>query len=392
MFNALKTARTPLVAGMLLAMASVTVVPAQAASLQTDVARHSANIGWATQNGGTTGGKSADRNHIFLVNNISDLKNALKHAKSSPSIIQIRGTIDVSHNKPYKNHRDQDKRSQLEVPSNTTIIGVNGSAGIVNGSLVMEGVHNIIIRNISIETPVDVDPQYESGDGWNANWDSMTIRNSHNIWVDHVNFNDGSFTDNQYGTRNGEEFVQHDGMLDITHGSDFVTVSYSWFRNHDKTMLIGHSRHNSSEDKGHLRVTLADNIFDMIRQRAPRVRFGKVHAFNNVYKGDKKSNRTYRYSYTYGMGEQGSIISENNAWEISNMKSNKRCEVFKVYRSNSSLSDSGSLYNGSSINLSSHCDLPGRPNWNIPYSYKLRSARDLDGHLAQHTGANHMKL
>ncbi|MEI8631108.1 hypothetical protein P4S72_01190 [Vibrio sp. PP-XX7] len=44
----------------------------------------------------------------------------------------------------------------------------------------------------------------------------------------------------------------YDGELDIKHGSDFVTVSYSVFKNHNKTMLIGHSKNNAAEDEGSL--------------------------------------------------------------------------------------------------------------------------------------------
>ena len=53
---------------------------------------------------------------------------------------------------------------------------------------------------------------------------------------------------------------------------------------HDKTMLLGHSDDNGSEDRGHLRVTYHHNWFDGTNQRHPRVRFGNpVHVYNNYY-------------------------------------------------------------------------------------------------------------
>ncbi|MFM2480607.1 polysaccharide lyase family 1 protein [Celerinatantimonas sp. YJH-8] len=364
---------------------------ASAASLVSNVALESAAVGYATQNGGTYGGRDATSSHIYLVDNISDFKSALEAAEDAPSIIQIRGTIDISNGQSYQNFDDEKARSQLKIPSNTTIIGVDSNAGFINGSLVMSHVNNVIIRNIKIETPVDVAPKYEEGDGWNAEWDSMSVTYSKNIWVDHVTFDDGSFTDADYSTVNGEEYVQHDGELDIKHGSDFVTVSFSVFKNHNKTMLIGHSQSNSGEDAGHLRVTLVDNIFDHIVQRTPRVRFGKVHAFNNVFKGDYK-DPTYRYMYSFGLGYEGSIRSENNAFMIDHLKTSKQCKVVSVKKDNSSFSDSGSTFNGSALDLSG-CSLPtSNLSWSVPYSYQLHEPQNLDSWLTQNAGASHLSI
>lgn len=52
-----------------------------------------------------------------------------------------------------------------------------------------------------------------------------------------------------------------------------------YFAQHDKTMLIG-------ADPSHvgdrcIRVTIHHCFFDGTRQRQPRVRFGKVHLYNN---------------------------------------------------------------------------------------------------------------
>jgi pectate lyase len=59
--------------------------------------------------------------------------------------------------------------------------------------------------------------------------------------------------------------------------STFGTRCY--FTRHDKTMLIG-------ADPSHIgdrciRVTIHHCFFDGTRQRHPRVRFGKVHLYNN---------------------------------------------------------------------------------------------------------------
>ncbi len=364
---------------------------AYSASLQSNEALQAANIGFAMENGGTTGGADAASANIYLVSDVASFKAALKEDKGEPRIVQISGTIDISGGTDYTSESDQKKRSQIKIPSDTTIIGVTDDAGFTNGSLVIRKVENVIVRNISIETPVDVEPHYESGDGWNAEWDSMTITYSTNVWVDHVTFDDGSFTDADYKEVDGEEYVQHDGELDIKHGSDYVTVSYSVFKNHNKTMLIGHSKSNSKEDSGHLRVTLADNIFNTIVQRTPRVRFGKIHVFNNLFVGDYDDD-TYPYMYSFGLGYKGSIFSEKNVFNIDNLKSSKKCKIVSVKKSNSSLLDSGSTFNGSAMSFDD-CDIPSdNLSWSVPYSYTLISTSKLAKTLNSEAGAGNLSL
>src|SRR6478609_2800860 len=89
----------------------------------------------------------------------------------------------------------------------------------------------------------------------------------------------------------------------ITTESDFVTVSWNQFTSHDKTMLIGNSD-SATEDREHLRVTLHHNLFDGVGQRAPRVRFGKVHVYNNVYRADRNTN----YHSSWGAGLESQIV------------------------------------------------------------------------------------
>ncbi|WP_342609664.1 hypothetical protein [Vibrio tritonius] len=365
-------------------------VSAQAGPLYTNEALTEATIGFATQNGGTTGGANADSAHIYLVSSISAFEAALDEDEGDSRIIQIQGTIDISGGTAYSSFNDQKSRSQIKIPSNTTIIGVTSDAGFTNGSLVMSHVNNVIIRNIHIETPVDVAPHFESGDGWNAEWDSMTITYSKNVWVDHVTFDDGSYTDADYTEVDGYEYVRHDGMLDIKHGSDFVTVSASLFENHNKTMLIGHSKSNSKEDSGHLRVTLADNVFSKTTQRTPRVRYGKIHAFNNLFEGDYKDD-TYPFMYAFGLGYEGSINSQYNVFNIDNLKTSKQYKVAKVYKTNSELTDTGSVFNDTTLDLSGS-NIPADVSWNIPYSYSLYSTEGLAAYLKATAGAGKLSL
>ncbi len=338
--------------------------------------------GWAAIDGGTTGGSQAKPEQIFTVTNRKELLNAIKNARDMPKIIAVKGTIDLSDGQPYRNFADQKKRSQIKLPSNTTLIGISADAGFTHGSIVIKKVHNVIVRNLRIETPVDVAPHFEKGDGWNAEWDGMNIDNGQHIWVDHVTITDGAFTDAMYQSRDGWPYVQHDGALDIKHASDLITVSSSLFLNHNKTMLIGHSDHNGAEDRGKLRVTLVGNVFKNIVQRTPRVRFGKVHAYNNVFQSSRNSGAVYRYKYSFGLGKEGQILSQNNLFTIQG--SHSACDLFKELNAKGTaiLTDSNSLYNGKAVDLS-HCHLTGKITWTPPYHYQLQAPQTLHNLIDQ---------
>lgn len=338
------------IAGSLLTQEALTTAPA---------------VGWASQNGSTTGGSAATEENIYSVSTIDEFKTALAAASAS-KIIQVTAPIDISGGTAYTSFDDQKARSQILIPSNTTIIGIGDQGKFTNGSLIVKEVSNVILRNIYIETPIDVEPHYESGDGWNAEWDAMNIQTSDHVWIDHVTFSDGSFTDDKYTTKDGETYVQHDGALDIKRGSDYVTVSNSRFELHDKTLLIGHSDSNTKQDAGKLHVTFFNNLFNRVRERAPRIRFGNVHAFNNVYIGDVKDT-VYPYLYSFGIGTSSSLLSEGNGFTVSNLSD--KCKVVKAFNGKI-FSDKGSVLNGSEVDLST-CGYTAYSD-TIPYSYTVQ--------------------
>ena len=117
--------------------------------------------GWATVSGEgvatTTGGLYGD---VFYVNSRDELE-ALAWGKY-PTIIVIEGVIDL--------------RGYLYVGSNKTIVGADENAGVI-GDFVIEGQNNVIISNLNIQ---GVWPATRPEDG-------IAIRNSHHVWVDHVN-------------------------------------------------------------------------------------------------------------------------------------------------------------------------------------------------------------
>ncbi|GIF75215.1 pectate lyase family protein [Asanoa siamensis] len=308
-----------------------------------------AGDGWAAEGAGTTGGSAATPENVFHVTNRDQLAAAV--AGADPAIIFVRGTVHgnadaagaplscdqfadpaysldaflaaydpavwgrVAPSGPLEEARvrsaaNQSARVRVNVGSNKTIIGL-GDARLNGVFLRLDGSSNVIIRNLTHEDSRDCFPVWSPTDGetgnWNAAYDNIWIRNSHHVWVDHNTFTDADNPDSAQPIHFGRPFQVHDGQVDITNGSNYVTVSWNRFTNHDKTMLIG-STNTPGADVGALKVTLHHNEYDGSVQRAPRVRFGQVDVYNNLYRVPVAEP----YEYSWGVGVQSAIYAENN--------------------------------------------------------------------------------
>jgi pectate lyase len=62
-----------------------------------------------------------------------------------------------------------------------------------------------------------------------------------------------------------------------------LTLVSTYFHDHWKTSLVGHSDKNADEDRGHLRVTYANNHWKNCGSRGPSLRFGTGHIYNSFY-------------------------------------------------------------------------------------------------------------
>jgi pectate lyase len=328
--------------------------------------------GWASQAGGTIGGANAPASQVYAVASRAQLMGALINGAANPKIIIISGTIDMSGGVPYVSTADQAARGTIKLQSNTTLIGKDGTAGIKNGHIVVANVSQIIIRNLKIVNPCDVGPVWDPNDGssgnWNAAFDGIGVSNADHVWIDRNSFTDAPMTDNLLPIENGKTRQCHDGALDISNGSDYVTVSYNVFNQHNKNNLIG-SGDNVTTDEGKLRVTLSNNVFSDITQRAPRVRYGKVHLFNNYYAGSK-SAAVYATSYSVGAGKDAKILSHNNVFAISGARG---CDdvVVNPGGTGGAFNDSGSLLNGAALGA---CSVPNTVSWAVPYAFTPRAA------------------
>jgi pectate lyase len=181
----------------------------------------------------------------------------------------------------------------------------------------------------------DNGPHQCRGGRWNSRYDNLQVQNASHVWIDHCTFNDGDRETQslpsvwEFPYDDHVNAVQpHDGLLDIVNTSDFVTVSYNSFRNHDKTTLIGGSDTVTERNGwGVLSVTVHHNQYINVGQRTPRVRFGKVHVYSNFVQGSLnpsievpedrlKARPAYPMGSAMAAGHLAKLYSENNAFEI----------------------------------------------------------------------------
>ncbi len=298
-------------------------------------------------------------------------------ADESGTLAEIRSRLSSTYGSTIK----------LIPASNTTIIGLTSKSGIKGGTIQISSVSNVVIRNLIIQDAFDPFPQHEKNDGFNANWDCIQIQSSRYIWIDHCTLQDTiASSDNDfdhvavqatYGSSctTGEKWQVFDGLCDIKKASDFITVSYCKFYNHDKTSLIGHSD-SYTGDTNHQTITLHHNYYLNCRQRLPMVRFATIHIYNNYYETDSSSERSN--SYAVGIRRNSRIVAENNYF------GSGICYSFKD--SYGTLYTSGNTDNsikGCTSEISS--SMPWTPaNY---YTYTLDSASDLNTSIPSNAGA-----
>ncbi|XVE76305.1 hypothetical protein DITRI_Ditri12bG0161200 [Diplodiscus trichospermus] len=152
-------------------------------------------------------------------------------------VFEVSGTINLS--------------SELAVSSYKTIDGRGQRIKLTGKGLRLRECEHVIICNLELEG------------GRGPDVDGIQIKpNAKHIWIDRCSLGD-----------------YDDGLIDITRQSTDITVSRCHFSQHDRAMLIG-------ADPSHIgdrciRVTVHHCFFDGTRQRHPRLRFGKVHLYNN---------------------------------------------------------------------------------------------------------------
>jgi pectate lyase len=278
-------------------------------------------VGWATVEGGTTGGGGGP---VVTVRDEDSLRSALKG--DDPATIVIADSILL--------------KEKIRVGSNKTVLGRSREVVLSGAGLHLSKVRNVILRNLTIRDSADDAINIEGG--------------SHHVWVDHCDLSQC-----------------HDGLLDIKHGSDLVTVSWCRFHDHRKTCLLGHSDKPSAlaEDRGKLRVTYHHNFFDGSGTRHPRVRVAEtVHIFNNYYRDNE---------YGAASTDDAGLLVEGNFFE------NVPAPTHVKYGDSK---DPGRL-----VERRNHFVRSGKPEATgsvkeVPYKYQLDEAEAVAGIVGRQAG------
>ncbi len=291
-------------------------------------------IGWAAVSGDgvetTTGGLGGE-----TVTATSAEELASYAASSAPLIIRIESSLTIG---------------TLDVVSNKTLLGIGPDVTLRGGVRVRPLksdapiVSNVVIRNLHIDAATSAPD--DGGDG-------IHIERAHHVWIDHCEIWDAP-----------------DGNTDVTHGSNWITVSWTRFRytaaapnqDHRFSNLIGHSENSGDTDRGRLKVTYhhvhwAENV----EQRMPRVRFGDVHVFNNYI-------AAIGAQAAVAAGTEAKLLVENNHFE-----GVKDPHFFHEGSATAQIAATGNIY----VNVTGKKDVGQGPSFTPPYEYTLDPAEQV---------------
>lgn len=174
------------------------------------------------------------------------LRAALAQARKGPTWIRFASDMTIV------------LKSQLRVPSNTTIDGRGKRVALIDDGLGVYGAKNVILTHLTIDGRLTRLTQ------------AVNVANdSRDVWVDHMDLSRMS-----------------DRLLNVKNGSTDVTISWTKFHNSNKVMLLNNitskNLFQNYERDSIARVTLHHNYFFNTVQRNPRAQFGTFHLFNNL--------------------------------------------------------------------------------------------------------------
>lgn len=256
-------------------------------ALQTNIKAQCTVSGWASQNGVTGGGAAAPT----VVTTYDQLKAAIN--STAVKVIHVSGQITFpAAGRLTLNNQTGKSILGLAGAKLTSVDLTSGGSGI----LYAKNSSNILIKNITFEGPgaYDVDGN-----------DNLTIDNCTSVWVDHCTFQDAL-----------------DGNLDIKNASDLITVTWTKFQylkapiaggsggsnDHRFSNLFG-SGDDATQDEGKLRITMQYCWWGPgVKERMPRVRYGKVHLLNNYFNSSVSN-------YCIYAGYKSDLLIEGNYFE-----------------------------------------------------------------------------
>ncbi|MFJ8191415.1 polysaccharide lyase family 1 protein [Streptomyces sp. NPDC096094] len=317
--------------------------------------------GYATQNGGTTGGAGGQ---TVRATTGTAIHQALcgRADSSTPITIEVEGTINHGNTTKVSGDSCSTAADKIELKqiSNVTIVGVGGGAVFDQLGIHIRESSNIIIQNVTVRNVK------KSGSPTSNGGDAIGMESGvRNVWVDHTTLE-----------ASGGESEGYDGLFDMKDDTQYVTLSYSVLRNSGRGGLIG----SSESDRSNGYVTFHHNKYENIDSRAPLLRGGTAHIYNNHYVSLNESGINSR------AGAKAKV--DNNYFEDSK-------DVLGTFYTDQAgyWQVSGNIFDNVTWSDREGDTNPAGPDprsntsVSIPYSYKLDAADCVPGVVSQTAGA-----
>ncbi|QFQ95716.1 pectate lyase [Streptomyces phaeolivaceus] len=217
---------------------------------------------------GTYGGRDGK---TVTVRTLADLE---KYATAAePYVIVVAATIDMN---PVG--------KEIKVASDKTIVGSGTSGQIVGGGFFLgSGVHNVIIRNLTIR-----DSYQGTWNDKDHDFDAIQMDGAHHVWIDH---ND----------------LRHmaDGLIDSRKDTTYVTVSWNKLSQNNKTFGIGWTTNTTAD------LTIHHNWFRETEQRNPSTdNVAHAHLYNNFLEDVSGTDITSSYG-NYARGNTKMVLENS---------------------------------------------------------------------------------
>ncbi|MFF6780583.1 pectinesterase family protein [Streptomyces sp. NPDC012510] len=217
---------------------------------------------------GTYGGRDG---RTVTVRTLADLE---KYATApEPYVIVVAATINMN---PVG--------KEIKVASDKTIVGSGTSGHIVGGGFFLgSGVHNVIIRNLTIR-----DSYQGTWNDKDHDFDAIQMDGAHHVWIDH---ND----------------LRHmaDGLIDSRKDTTYVTVSWNKLSQNNKTFGIGWTTNTTAD------LTIHHNWFRDTEQRNPSTdNVAHAHLYNNFLEDVSGTDITSSYG-NYARGKTKMVLENS---------------------------------------------------------------------------------
>ncbi|MGW7100085.1 pectinesterase family protein [Streptomyces sp. NPDC054838] len=217
---------------------------------------------------GTYGGRDGA---LVTVKSLVDLE---KYATASkPYVIVVAATITMTP-----------KGREIKVASNKTIVGAGTSGQIVGGGFYLgQGVHNVIIRNLTIR-----DSYAGTWNDKDHDWDAIQMDGAHHVWIDHDDLRNMA-----------------DGLIDSRKDTTYLTVSWNRLKNDNKAFGIGWTDRVTAD------ITIHHNWFHETEQRNPSTdNAAHAHLYNNFLQDDPDSSISSSYG-NYARGRTKMVLENS---------------------------------------------------------------------------------